>query len=333
MNILLPKYRDIIVEPPRELWPKFRVAGFFKLEAVGLDGRVRPLGEFPNLITNGGLDQLGNSAQGQGPWATCAVGSGNTTPAITDTQLQTLVASTTSVFSNNGQGTTQSTSPYFGTGIQTWQFPVGAAAGNLSEVGVGNTATTLFSRALILDSGGSPTTITVLSTEALNVTYTLNQYAPTADTTGSITLNGSSYTYTIRAANVTAGVWGGGPSGFTGMILDSAQTFNGAIGAVTGQPGVVTGSPQTGGVTTLTTASYTTGSYLRGATMFFDINTSNLGGGGIGAFLMTWGNGRGSGGSGLDNRGQYQMGFSPQIPKNNTLALTLVVQVAWTRGP
>jgi hypothetical protein len=327
----LPKIKDILIEP--DLVPRVRVAGWFKLEAIGLDGRVRPLAEFPNLITNGGLDQLGNSAQGGGPWNTCAVGSGNTAPAITDTTLQSIVASTTTDFSDNGLGTAQSTPPYFGTGIKTWQFAVGAAAGNLSEVGVGQTATALFSRALILDGGGSPTTITVLSNEALNVTYTLNQYPPTADVTGSITLNGVSYAYTIRAANVTATAWGGGPGGFTGMALDAGSTFNGAIGAITGQPGVVTGTPQTGGFSSITTASYTVGTYTRQATVQADINSSNLGGGGIGAMLLTWGNGRGSGGSSADNRGQYQMGFTPKIPKDNTMVLTLTVQVGWTRGP
>ena len=58
-------------------------------------------------------------------------------------------------------------------------------------------------RALILDGGGSPTTLTILSDETLDVTYTIRVYPPTTDVTGSITLDGVSYGYTIRPCNVS----------------------------------------------------------------------------------------------------------------------------------
>lgn len=323
----LPKIKELIL-PMR---PAIGMAGFYKLEAVKPDGRVRPLtGWFPNIITNTGFDTLGSTG---GPWGGCAVGSGNSTPVVTQTALDAIIASTANFFSN--ANSIQGSSPYYGTTTQTWQFPVGAAAGNLSEVGVyATSATALFSRALILDSGGSPTTITVLSNEALNVTYSLRQYAPTADVTGNITMD-QTYAYVIRACNVTtAGSWTTDSGHYSAQMLpdifgntgSGVTAFNGAIGAITGQPsGTNTGASQ------VSNAAYTTGAYQRSAVPGFDINHGNLSGG-IGAIVLQYGNSNG-GGFYVTGRGQFQIGFTPNIPKDNTKVLTLNVTIAWTRAP
>ncbi len=89
--------------------------------------------------------------------STCMVGSGNAAPAETDTALQAR-ASTSNI---NVQSNNSNVSPRYGWRRRTFRFAAGAAAGNLSEVGVGWTTTAVFSRALILDGSGNPTTITV----------------------------------------------------------------------------------------------------------------------------------------------------------------------------
>jgi hypothetical protein len=326
--IWVPKIKELIM-PVR---PTMGFGGFYKLEAVRPDGRIRPLtGWFPNLITNTGLDGIGSGAFPFGGGV--AVGSGNSTPAFTDTALNTLVASTTNFFSESTS--IQSTSPYFGSTVETWQFPVGAAAGNLSEVGVYNSSpTALFSRALILDGSGNPTTITVLSNEALNVTYQLNQYAPLTDVTGSITMD-QAYTYTIRASNVTtAGDWSfdaGHPSAtmlpdIFGNTGSGVTAYNGAIGAITGAP-----AGTTAGASSVNNAAYTNGSYQRSAAPSFDINHGNLSGG-IQSVSLQYGNANG-GGFYITGRGAFQIGFSPNIPKDNTKVLTLDFTIAWVRGP
>ena len=307
--ILIPKHKDLDLE----LKVPTRYVGHFKLEAVGLDGRVRPLAEFDNLITTLGADMLGGVNSGS-IFQTVAVGSGNTAPALTDTALQTLVASTSTggpaspVLSNSGS------SPYYGITTVQLQFAIGAAAGNLSEVGIGFSATQLFSRALILDGLGSPTTITVLSTEALYVTYTLRQYVPLTDVTGNVTLNAIVYAYTLRAMNAAAtcawAIFNGGDN----PTLNSATAYSGAIGAITGSPaGTASNASST------STSAYTTGSFVRAATATWGLTSGNVGG--IGAVSTIWGSSQ--------SRGDYQIGFSPVIPKDSSHILTLNFQMSW----
>lgn len=321
--IWIPKYKDIIVNPHT---PKIRVAGYYKLEAIGLDGRVRPLGTFPNLITDGGLDMLGTYAN---EFAVCAVGSGNTAPANGNTALVALVASTGNAIA--ATNTIQGSSPYFGTTTVTWQFPTGAAAGNLSEVGIGTTATSLYSRALILDGGGAPTTITILSTEALNVTYIMQQYVPLVDVTGTITLAAVNYGYTIRAANATnttfwCKVFGlQTPPNLRSGFQSALST--GTLGAITSQPG---GSAFND--SGCSTAAYTPGSLTLQSTANWDINHGNAPGG-IGSMIITAGNQTTGGGSASFGTGQWQIAFSPVIPKDATKVLQIVLNVSWARFP
>lgn len=306
--ILIPKYRDIEI-PMKVNRPKF--SGHYVLHIRGADGRVRKVAEFDNIITTNGANLLGSGS----PLLTCAVGSGNRTPVITDTALQTLVGSTTSVQSHTT--TNSGASPYFGANTTTYNFTAGTATGNLAEVGVGNTASSLFSRALILDGGGSPTTITVLSSEALFVTYQLNQYVPLTDVTGSITIAGVSYGYTLRASSATSvGNWAyiNGDAG--GIETNSPTVYNGAIGAITGTP---SGTSASG--STIANSSYSANSFTLSSTVTFGISAGNLAGG-ITAASVQWGLG--------GSRGSYQMGFGTAIPKDNTKVLTLSLNTSWT---
>lgn len=309
--ILIPKYRDLII--PVET--KTRLQGRYKIEAVGQDGRRRMLADwFPNLITDLGADMLG-AAFGN-PLTYCAVGSGNATPLPTDTALQAVVGSTTATISSSR--TAQASPPYFGTLTKIYNFPAGTATGNLSEVGVGDTAggISLFSRALILDGSLNPTTITVLSTEALYVTYQLNQYVPTADVTGTVNIGGIDYGYTFRASNATsAGNWaffqGGDPPG-----ISAAGIYNGVIGAITaGGP-----SGTSAGADSNINDAYSTGSHTLTGTSTWNIATGNFGG--VTAAAVNFG-------TSAISRGSYQVGFDATIPKDSSHVLTLSFRNSW----
>lgn len=311
-----------------------RVAGWYKLEARGPDGRVRPLtGWFPNLITNKGLDMLG-LASGGFAVGVCAVGTGNTTPAVTDTALVALVASTGNAISRTQAN--QGSSPYYGTLTTTWQFPTGAATGNLAEVGVGSSATSLFSRALILDGGGSPTTITVLSNEALNVTYQVQMYPPTTDVTGSVALGGSNYNYTLRAVNVTASQWWCLPTDLAGYNGVGTTLSGGAFSTQT--LSTINGTGPSGTSYSIDSSSrgtYTTGTYTNTGTFGWSINAGNAPGG-IGSVVINFGWGNDSGFM-VAGAGSYQCSFAAAvgggpIPKDNTKVLSLVFQVTWASG-
>lgn len=306
--ILLPKYREIEIPITLDR-PRFK--GHFKLEAVGLDGRVRFLAEFDNLVTTNGGNLLGSG----NPLNACLVGSGNATPVITDTALQTFVAGTTATNSQNFAAA--SSSPYFGTTTTQYAFPIGGATGNLSEVGVGASSSNanLFSRALILDGGGSPTTITVLSSEALFVTYALSQYVPLADVTGSITITGVSYAYTLRAASATSTQWAYRPAD-AGGLSNSSSVFNGTIGAITGSP-----SGTSGASSSTANNAYSAGSFTLSGTATWGLANGNLAGG-ITAALVQFG-------TNASSRGIFQIGFGTAIPKDSSHILTLSFSTSW----
>lgn len=297
-----------------ELGCKIKVRGFFKLIATDANGKERLLADwFPNLITNGGLDQLGGAAT----WLTgCSVGSGNTAPADTDTQLSSIVASSSNII-----GTASSVlavSPYYGSRINTYFFAAGAATGVLAELGLGLSPTALFSRALILNSMGAPTTVTVAGGESLTVFYEFRNYPPLTDTTGTVVIGGLSYNYIARAANVGGSNWAPSKLGdIGGGALTTA--FAGAIAAITGGPTGTNQAEDSGA-----DVAYTPGSLHVDRNSVWGGASANFGG--INSLLFLAGQINAS-------LGQFQVGFNTPIPKDNTHSLTLTVRQFWARGP
>lgn len=314
-HLWIPKAK--IIEPKRAIDTATRLQGFFKLEAVRPDGRRRLLADwFPNLITDAGLDIIGTS----GAWLSyCRVGTGNTTPNVADTALAGHLAATNNSIINSG--TAQSIEPYYGARTKTFRFAEGAAAGNLQEVGIGTAATgsTLFSRALILDSGGSPTTVTVLSDESLDVTYQLRLYPPLSDVVDTINISGTDYDFTKRAALVTtASAWYCGISGdFGGGFPGGVVVYSGTMGAITGSPSGTTSNGST------TNASYGATNLYRDFSTVWGLTAANFGG--IQSALATMG-------PASSAFGAVQVEFDPVIPKTSSQILTLVFRHSWARG-
>jgi hypothetical protein len=157
---------------------KMGLAGRFKLTMTNVtDGSVRETEWFDNIVTDSGLNGIGTTNM----VARCYVGTGSTTPADTDTALTSFLAA------NSSGGTPVSaasvSSPYYSKNTMVYRFAAGVAAGNISEIGIAPSGTVpqpLFSHALVLDGGGSPTTVTVLSDEILDVTYEIRAYYPSA---------------------------------------------------------------------------------------------------------------------------------------------------------
>ena len=266
---------------------------------------------FNNLITDNGLDLMndGNYLN------ECAVGTDSTTPDFTDTSLGSIVASTTQSTSTEGRQIT--TSPFYTFIIEKFEFAEGVAAGNLAEVGVGSSATNLFSRALIKDGSGNPTTITVLSDEFLRVEYEFRAEIPETDTTGTFDIDGTTYTWTGRAGEIdrdwviagsTARRWAISPSTFDN------RAYEGDIGSLTASP---SGSSQAAGSVNVLT--YNSGDHKSSAEITYgptDANFTN----GIGAIALF-----------PEGVTFYQIGFSPKIPKTDVDEFTITVSQSWTR--
>lgn len=296
--------------------PPSEVCGYFTLDAHKvIDGEIvssrRLAGPFPNIITDQGLDRMGGNTGWMG---SCQVGSGNATPTAADTSLQTWVAGVSSIQSSN-TSVQVSVSPYYVSRVNVYRFGTGVAAGNLSEVGVGwgSSGSVLYSRALIVDGSGTPTTITVLSDEVLDVTYEWRTYPPLVDVTGTV----DGYDYTLRAANINQYKTGVGPGWGSVSDRGSAASFssfgndsyNGAIGAIT------TGPSGTGTGASTSNLSYTPGTLVRGGQLSWGLGSTNS----VKSIRFSMG------------CGMYQIGFSPTIPKNGTNNLIIVVEHSWAR--
>lgn len=296
------------------------IAGRFKLEAVNVEtGERRELAPwFNNLITDSGLNAWGTG----GILGGCVVGTGSTTPAVSDTALATWRAYSNTITSSVLGG--QATVPYYSSVTRVYRFAAGTATGNLTELGVcvGSSTTALFSRTLIKDGSGNPTTITVLASEALDVTYELRLYAPSADVPHSTVIAGVTYTGVVRAANVTSFV----SSGYTwylgnsmGGAIDlmqpsySARVGNGAIGAATTSPGGTNVD-----VGDVVASAYSNGSLARTGTLTLGLSQGNVAGGITSALIPT-------------KLGAYQISFSPAVPKDATKVLTLGLTLSWAR--
>ncbi len=291
---------------------KSKLCGFYKLEAISAKtGKKRLLMDwFPNLITNGGLDRIGTASD----WLNyCHVGAGNTAPANSNTALETFVGSASVNSQTDG---VSGSSPYYRWLKKVYRFNPGEATGNIAEVGIGWTAATgsLFSRALILDGGGSPTTITILSDEYLDVTYECRRYLPESDSSShNVTLRSIVHTITGgRAAYITNTSYWSMPF-HGGDALVACYVYDGTIGAITSQP---SGSSTT--TTTKEVAAYVPGNHYRDWTYSFALDQGNLGGyiSAIRVFLAG---------------GNYQFGVSPDIEKTSDDIMSLTFRASWGR--
>lgn len=313
----------------------FKLAGRFRLVVRGEDGAVkRDTGWFDNLLTNQGLDMLGdmslalpNPPTSKTATTYCAVGTGSTTPAFTDTQLTTQLAS--QIAPNQGLFTSFSYvagPPAYWSGVISTGFSQGAVVGNLTEVGMGVLPTVgstiaLFSHALILDGSGNPTVLPVVATDSLTVTYELRLYLDLTDHSYSITIGATNYSGIYRMANVSS------PnqlfsttinySPFSGNTLVT-QYFTGSIGAVTSNPtGLLINVASVGSFSRA--APYSIGTYTASFTATVGANVGS--GGSITAMLVG------------SNLGNWQFSISPAWVRAAYQSITINFSVSWARYP
>lgn len=312
MNIWVPSTK--IIEPDRELSLPVHFEGRYVMEAVRPDGRRRPLASFKNLILNAGLDRIAANTD----WIqACQVGTGTNAAANGDTALQTWLAGTTTQNADNLS--VQSSAPYYSERARTFRFSQGAAAGNLTEVGIGwavNAGSFLFSRARIVDGSNNPTTVTVLSDEFLDVTYIFRSYVNPSDITGTVAITGvGSIDYTIRAAQANATTYNNPPTSAVAIAGGGVVAYDGAIGSITSFP---SGNSST--ATTNVGQSYTNGTYYRDLLTTFGLTQGNFpGAGGIKSVLVPL------------QLGGFQIEFATRINKTSSQTLALTFRNAWAR--
>jgi len=267
---------------------------------------------FQNIVLDTGLARMS-----VGTWLDrCCVGTGNTTPLATQTQLDAFKASTTTTQGAIEAGIQVTVLPYYMWLRSTYRFGEGVAAGNISEVGLGWANANLWNRALVKDTNGNPTTITVLADEYLDVIAEIRVY-PQETLSGSFNLLNkagaivSTHTYIGRP-------WYYAPQNNYGqMLIASIGIYSGAMGSSpTTQPQGTRldyGNP--------TTTVYPTPTSIK-CTKIFPIANA------IGEHrtlfvqsrLLAAGSGSG-----------YQVEFTPPITKTNQMELTYTVSMSWGR--
>jgi len=297
--------------------------------------------EFPNLITNAGLDHLGTRAwTGVSPssliyWS--HLGLGTAEPDPTDIALQAPVSGGVA---RHGSGVTIVNSAGPGNGgtfyledpprvriVRNIQctYPAGAIVGNLSEVGVGpgttSTAGALFSRALILDSLGNPTTVTATAEDTVVVVYTLT-IDFTGKSSGVVTVNAVNYPYVTDLSGETSHL----PYQMWEVNTTAATLNQGAPATLaTMDPWA---SPATSYTWTARSASrslaaYTPGSYYRDSTATFPTGVGSPGIQGVRLHM---------GGSSANVGLPWRVRFDSPIPFTINQQFSITVRSTWERA-
>lgn len=285
-----------------------------------------------NLITNTGMDRLGNDTI-PNFGAFLQVGTSNTAPANTDTALGARVAGQAAAGYTSGSWSWDTTNPKVAVLTRTYTFGAGVAAGVLTELGLSVTTNgTLSTRALFTDEGGSPITVTVLADEQLIVTYRMFFEASETDSTLSTTQKGTDFALVLRPARLGAAfadsqfigratdrlsalVAGAGITGTT--MANSYRGGTSAIGTVTGVPTGTSGAHIFASLTR-TFGTYTNGNHYRDDTLGFPLTEANLAD--MGAFLI----------QGIPFH--VQIGVTPRVTKTSSDLMSFTVRTSWSRG-
>ncbi len=294
-------------------------------------GVIREL-EFDNLITDLGLNGIGiNGAS----WvASVSLGTGTAAPAAGDTTISGAV-STTGTTPNGWsggwlQGVVNTGSPRYSWGRVSRRFAQGVAEGNWTEVGIGRSSTALWSRALILDGLGDPTTLSIAAIDIVDVEYELRVYPSEVDVTGNKTIGGVDTAYTIRPTQLDAvtaqrmltGSWMSiGSAGYGTYVRDGALNDIWLLPSGNQLPSYSSG----GSWTSNSVAAYVNGSRTKVVTTNGGIDSVNLASGISVAIPYFFGDGFNGGVS------PFKCGFSPPIAKNNTKIISLTFSVTWGR--
>ena len=184
--------------------PPVKLGGYYYVYLIDAEtGEVKRELEFSNLITDAGLDLIGNGTSLNTIYTTLAVGTDNTAPTISDTTLGNELTSTTN---DDGQSDFDGfeTSPVeFAFRRRTRQFGQGEAIGNLTELGW-KVGVVVANRTLFRDEENNLTTVIKTDRDLLKIVYEYRIFAPLNDVTGTFlfTPTSASVAYTIRPQNV-----------------------------------------------------------------------------------------------------------------------------------
>lgn len=307
-----------------------KLGGRYKLEVLNSSGEVVRIAEVDNLILDGALSRwaAGNTGFNNGPYF--CVGTGTDTPIATQTSLSNFLAgslagtrATRTIISpneNRGGGVYRAAATY------VYTYSIGQIVGNISEIGANfgaSSSSNLDSRALLVDGGGNPTTLTILSTEQLRVNYRVYMDISPAQSTATITFNGVSTSCTLEKLNTNlTNSW------YIFFNMNNVSSLFNTTTFVSSTANLLNSVD-----TPSSTSGHTT------ATVSWAVSS---GGAGIRRHVMTMAVGSGNIASGIkyltiaaDASSSYHMlgvHFSPNINKTSSKTLTLTIDLVLSRA-
>jgi len=169
--------------------------GSFEIFLVRDGVKVQALPPQENILLNSYFQSTVSSF-------TLHVGTGSATPQYTDTSLSNPLAQTATTDAELEEATYEQDGSILRTS-QTlgFKWALGAVVGNLSEIGLGESSSTtsMVTKALIKDSGGNPTTVTVTAADELHVAYTLTMERDlSVIDSGTVNVKGVNIGYTFK---------------------------------------------------------------------------------------------------------------------------------------
>lgn len=251
------KRNYIEIEPPQITT---RVEGWYTVQRIKPGHGVIQELSFPNVVTDLGMNKFGNETYDPSYFH---VGTSTTTPTNTDTSLGAFGTSFNQSAAGDDDNSNSGPPDYYAKRLVVKKSAIGGATGNWTEIAVSTQAATgnILSRALILDSGGNPTTFTVLADEQMQASYELRHYPVFTDDVRAVTISGVSKNTITRVCNASSWAWRS--FGSYGFHFFQCTPYTGDINAsaVSGFPA---GTALSGG--SVTRATYGSNNFYRDAT-------------------------------------------------------------------
>lgn len=217
-----------------------KLAGEFRYEIHKKDGTVVKTTDFQkNLVLDGGLSVMGMAHYDSGngwrdTWfhwqQKCVVGTGNSQPVITQVALDAQVGEVALNQNTYDYAYVDDGSGYYKVSRTCRYDFEGLGVVNIAEIGL-KCQSVLCTRALLRDSFGAQTTISLLADEILVVYYKVTAYHSTADTVSLVDLvdkngNREPYKITMRIASV------GEARVYQSTVASGYQIYTGSYGVV-----------------------------------------------------------------------------------------------------
>lgn len=260
------------------------IAGEVRCVVTKADGKVKiDTGFQKNLILNQGLDFFGGGYGGSLN-ESCVIGSGNSAPAITQTKLDSFIAITSSIDTTSDHSYVDKGDDLYRVWQQQKYRFTGLEDVNISEVGLvsqgGATNYHLNTRALIKDSSGAPTSISLKLGETLDIYYKTHKVIDIRDKSFVINLldgSGQATPYNVIARPVNIGGGAQGSLAFSAVSISTYAEYSGnmvASGELTANNAVYP-SGLYGGYIAVQDFPYVKGSYKKGFSFNVPLDRGN----------------------------------------------------------